>query len=72
MSQTPEKKPFSLLALTVPDAAKLLSKAGGQSVEMDMLEADIAEGLPTNPDGSLNLVLYAAWLVKEKSRKHGD
>ena len=30
-----------------------------------MIELDIAEGAPTNADGTLNLVHYAAWLVKE-------
>ena len=30
-----------------------------------MLQADIDDGAPTNPDGTMNLVQYAAWLVKE-------
>jgi hypothetical protein len=32
-----------------------------------MLEADLAVGAPANPDGTINLVHYAAWLVKEAS-----
>lgn len=52
-------------ALTLADAARLLSAAGGQRVTPDMLEADRAAGAPTNADGTLNLVHYAAWLVKE-------
>lgn len=52
-------------ALPVADAARLLSAAGGQRVTVEMLEADIAAGAPTNPDGTINLVHYAAWLVKE-------
>lgn len=52
-------------ALTLPDAARLLSKAAGQVVPLDMLEQDVAEGAPTNADGTINLLFYAAWLVKE-------
>jgi len=28
-----------------------------------MLEADVAAGAPTNADGTINLVHYAAWLL---------
>jgi hypothetical protein len=28
-----------------------------------MLQADIEAGAPTNADGTMNLVNYAAWLV---------
>ncbi len=52
-------------ALPLADAARLLSAAGGQVVTVAMLEADVAAGAPTNPDGTLNLVGYAAWLVDE-------
>lgn len=56
---------LSPTALALADAARLLSAAGGQAVTVEMLEADVAAGAPTNPDGTLNLVTYAAWLVKE-------
>jgi hypothetical protein len=52
-------------ALPVQDTARLLTTVGGQPVSEAMLELDIAEGAPTNADGTLNLVHYAAWLVKE-------
>lgn len=55
-------------ALPLPDAARLLSAAGGQRITLDMLEADRAAGAPANADGTLNLVHYAAWLVRETSR----
>ena len=59
---------LSPTALPVADAARLLSAAGGQRVTVEMLEADIAAGASTNPDGTLNLVHYAAWLVREAAR----
>ena len=69
---TPEHAPSSggkpglnPAALSVEDAAKVLSRMGGKPVTADMLEADIDAGAPTNADGTINLVRYAAWLVKE-------
>ena len=58
-------------ALPLANAARLLSAAGGQRITVDMLEADQATGAPVNADGSLNLVHYAAWLVREMSGR-GD
>ncbi len=58
-------------AMPVLDAARVLSRLGGQAVTEQMLRADIDAGAPTNRDGTLNLVHYAAWLVKEMSRS-GD
>ena len=55
-------------ALALADAARLLSRAGGQPVTVEMLRADVAAGAPLNADGTLNLVHYAAWLAKEMGR----
>ena len=52
-------------ALSVTDAARLLSAASGQRVTEEMIKVDVGLGAPINADGSLNLVHYAAWLVKE-------
>jgi uncharacterized ferredoxin-like protein len=55
-------------ALSLADAARLLARVGGQAVTVEMLQADIAAGAPTNADGTINLVHYAAWLLKEMGR----
>ncbi|GIW56312.1 MAG: hypothetical protein KatS3mg082_2716 [Nitrospiraceae bacterium] len=55
-------------ALTLADAARLLAKAGGWEITKEMIEADIDAGAPTNADGTINLVHYAAWLVKGMGR----
>jgi len=52
-------------ALRVEDAAKVLSRLGGNPVTVAMLQADIDAGAPANADGTINLVHYAAWLLKE-------
>jgi hypothetical protein len=59
------KPSLSPTSLTVPDAARLLTKVGGQPVTVAMLEADLDAGAPANADGTINLVHYAAWLVRE-------
>jgi len=55
-------------SLAIADAALVLSKAGGQLVSEEAIRQDIEDGAPMNPDGTLNLVLYAAWLVGEMGR----
>jgi len=57
-------------ALSLADAARILSAAGGQRVTIEMLEEDVAAGAPTNADGTLNLLHYAAWLNAKDA--HGD
>jgi hypothetical protein len=54
-------------AMPVADAARVLTRLGGKPVTEAMLRADIDAGAPTNADGTVNLVHYAAWLVKEMS-----
>jgi len=54
--------------LTVEQAAKLLSAASKVRVPVEQIRADQEAGAPRNPDGTVNLVHYAAWLVKEMSR----
>lgn len=57
-------------ALSVANAARLLTRAFGSPVTEEMIRADIDAGAPTNADGTINLVHYAAWLVAEEG--HGD
>lgn len=52
-------------ALPLPDAARILTRLTGREVSEVMLQADIASGAPTNPDGTLNVVHYTAWLVTQ-------
>lgn len=61
---------LKITALDVATVAALLTKVGGR-VTAEMVKADIAAGAPTNPDGTVNLVHYAAWMVKELSNR-GD
>ena len=55
---------LTLTALSLADAAKVLSKAGRRPVTEAMLRQDVEAGAPVNPDGTINLIYYAAWLAR--------
>lgn len=58
-------------SLTVEHTARILSAAGGKPVSEDMVQKDIDAGAPVNPDGTINLVHYAAWLVRNLRQGSG-
>jgi hypothetical protein len=64
----PNRPRLSPTAMTLTDAAKLLSAVGTTKVTEAMLREDLGIGAPANADGTLNLVHYAAWLVQEVAR----
>lgn len=55
-------------SLSVEQAAKLLSAAFKVRIPPEQIAADLESGAPQNPDGTINLVHYAAFLVKEMGR----
>jgi len=57
--------PLKITALPVAAVARILSAAGGRQITEAMIRADLEAGAPANPDGTINLVHYTAWLVKE-------
>ena len=54
-----------ITALTPAQAAKILAAAGNRRITEAMVQTDIDAGAPVNADGSINVVHYTAWLVKE-------
>lgn len=62
------KSPIDPNRLTVEQAAKLLSAAAKVRISEELIVKDIDEGAPQNNDGTINLVYYAAWIVKEMGR----
>jgi hypothetical protein len=55
-------------ALRLDDLARILTATGLRTATVEMLQANLDEGAPQNADGTVNLVQYAAWLVKEMLR----
>jgi hypothetical protein len=59
---TPQIK---LTALSISDLVKLLKRSGSRTASEETVREDIANGAPVNPDGTINLIKYAAYLAKE-------
>ncbi|MCL4199593.1 MAG: hypothetical protein KJZ69_19020 [Phycisphaerales bacterium] len=56
-------------ALSVTDTARTLTRVGGRAITEAMIDRDIDDGAPTNNDGTINLVHYAAWLVRDMAER---
>ena len=57
-------KRYDINALTAAELAELLTAAGGKEIDIEDITVDIAAGCPTNPDGTLSLLEYTAFLIK--------
>ena len=68
MNSVDPRRSMNPTALAIADAARLLARVGAPTITEAMLRDDVASGAPTNADGTINLVQYAAWLVKEMGR----
>lgn len=60
-----------LTALPKETVVRLLKNAGSSTISAETLKADVAAGAPVNPDGTVSLVEYAAWLCREEG-DHAD
>ena len=60
-----DRDPLSLTAVPAATFHQLLRAAGAQHLSDEALTRDRAAGAPIEPDGTVNLLTYAAWLVKE-------
>ena len=60
--------PLNPQSLRLADLARILSASGSRPVSVEMLQADLDAGAPANTDGTVNLVHYAAWVLKEMRR----
>lgn len=63
---------LKLTALSRDQLIKLLRQAGCRTITLEVLEADTAAGAPVNPDGTLSLINYAAWLTHETEDGNAD
>lgn len=62
-----DEKTTSLSSIAPADLARLFT-ALGFPTSLEEIEKEIAHGAPTNPDGTLNLVDFGAWTVRELGR----
>ncbi len=52
-------------ALTVEQAARVLTAVGGRWTTVETIRSHIQRGAPTAVDGRINLMHYMAWLTQE-------
>ena len=55
---------LKITALQPEMLVNVLKRAGSRLISAETLTKDIEAGAPKNEDGSINLVEFAAWLVK--------
>jgi hypothetical protein len=56
------------MAMSPEDLARVLTAGGWKPVTAEMIRADLDDGAPQNADGTINVVHYAAWHVREMGR----
>lgn len=61
-----DPKTTSLANITPEDLARALTAASGRQVRVEEIRTDIELGAPVNPDGTMHLVNYMAWMLKER------
>ena len=61
-----------LTRMPVAEAAALFARFRAQHTPLDAIRADLAAGAPANPDGTINLIHYAAWLARELARRNAN
>ena len=52
------------MALPKELVVRALKMAGSRTVSLEQIEEDIASGAPVNEDGTMNIIAYAAWILK--------
>ena len=55
---------LKLTALQPEMLINILKQAGSRLISAEKLAADFAAGAPKNEDGTINLIEFAAWIVK--------
>ncbi len=60
-----------LTALPLETVVAVLRKAGARYLDADAVRADLAAGAPVNPDGTINLLAYAAWMLQRLAVQEG-
>jgi hypothetical protein len=59
------KTPLNPLALSPDDLVMILKKSGCRMMTVELLQRDMDGGMLPNGDGTINLVTYVAWMMKE-------
>lgn len=61
-------KGLSLRALSIESLARVLQQAGSALATVATFQADLSAGAPSNEDGTIDLIQFAAWLLLARSK----
>ena len=61
----PNNTTVNPLALPAGDALRMLRRSGCPQMSDETLQRLIDDGLPLNADGTMNIIEYTAWMLKE-------
>ena len=53
------------LALPADDAVRMLRRSGCTAMSDETLARLVEDGLPLNADGTVNIIEYTAWMLRE-------
>lgn len=59
-----------LTAIPADRVPEILHRAGARNADAETVEADVTAGAPVNADGTMNLIEYTAWHIREMQRAH--
>jgi hypothetical protein len=62
------KEPMKITAIQPEKLLEILRRSGSREVSAETIADDIAGGAPVSEDGTINMIEYAAWLIRETSR----
>ena len=61
-------EPLKITAIDQDKLIEILRRSGSREVSVETFAADITAGSPVNEDGTINMIEYAAWLLREMQR----
>ena len=63
---------YNAHALKPEELIRALKAAGSRTISEETVAADIAAGAPANADGTVDIFLYAAWVLAKENGRHAS
>lgn len=63
---------YNARALKPEELVRALKAAGSRTISEETVAADIAAGAPANADGTVDIFLYAAWVLSKENSRHAS
>ena len=63
---------YNARALKPEELVRALKAAGSRTISEETVAADIAAGAPANADGTVDIFLYAAWVLAKENSRHAS